>query len=157
MPELKRGEQVQGWLKQLHAQGLRDTEPRRVIVEAVLDWERVFSPDEFLEQLQTEHPTIGRATVYRTLKKLEEIGLLQRVQQPHDCQFYRACPEGPQHLLTCQQCGKSQPCSDEMVRALTEMFKRYSDFLLPPQPLQFFGLCSHCQHKNPEFSPIGAA
>ncbi len=149
-------ELTETWLAQLHTQGLKTTTPRRMIVEHVLGQADTFSPEKVVADLQEAQPGIGRATVYRTLKKLEVLGLLQRVQQPHDCQFYRACPNGPQHLLTCQQCGESLPFPAEIVQQLRDAFKRHNGFLLPAQPLQFFGLCIHCQHSDLQPSSIGA-
>ncbi len=49
---------------------------------------------------------MGLVTVYRTVEKLEELGLVQRVHQPSGCQSFIAAAVGHQHLLICQSCGK---------------------------------------------------
>ncbi len=53
-----------------------------------------------------KYPAIGLVSVYRTLEKLEELHLIQRVHQPSGCQAFISACHGHQHLLLCQNCGQ---------------------------------------------------
>ena len=52
--------------------GLKSTRQRDVIVEKFFTLDKHISADELLEEVRREQPTIGYATVYRTLKLLVE-------------------------------------------------------------------------------------
>ncbi|MGB2911160.1 MAG: transcriptional repressor, partial [Anaerolineales bacterium] len=70
------------WLNCLQANGYRLTAPRRVVVETLASSQRILSPLDVYESAWVRYPGLGLVTVYRTIEKLEELGLLQRVHQP---------------------------------------------------------------------------
>lgn len=53
--------------------GLKSTRQRDVIVETFFELDRHISVEELLEEVRRAFPRIGYATVYRTMKLLEEI------------------------------------------------------------------------------------
>src|SRR5690606_29501637 len=93
------------WLEKLQANGYRLTESRRIVVETVASSSRALSPLEVYDHARSQHTGLGLVTVYRTLEKLEELGLIQRVHQPEGCQSFIAAFHGHQHLLLCSRCG----------------------------------------------------
>ena len=69
---------------------------------------RALSPVDVYDLSRAIYPKLGLVTVYRTLEKLEGIGLIQRVHQVGGCNGYIAAPSGHQHLLICQSCGRAE-------------------------------------------------
>ena len=62
----------------LAAAGLRATRQRRVIARAFFESEGHPNIDELYTRIRAEHPHIGQATVYRTLKLLVDSGLAEQ-------------------------------------------------------------------------------
>ena len=98
-------EQAEEWLACLRANGYRLTAPRQAVVEVLAASQHILTPLDVYERARERYPRLGLVTVYRTIDKLEELGLLQRVHQPSDCQGFVAAFSGHQHLLICQKCG----------------------------------------------------
>jgi Fe2+ or Zn2+ uptake regulation protein len=57
------------------AKGLNMSRQRALILDAFLSEGPRMSVDDLYIRLRTQHPTLGRATVYRTLKLLVECGI----------------------------------------------------------------------------------
>lgn len=68
-----------GIIKSLALQGRRLTGPRQAIVNFVAPRRDHFSAQEVWEELRASQTGVGRATVFRTLELLVELGVLDRV------------------------------------------------------------------------------
>jgi Fur family ferric uptake transcriptional regulator len=135
------------WLEQLQANGYRLTAPRQVVVEIIASSPRILSPLDVYDLARTRAPGLGLVTVYRTMEKLEELGLLQRVHQPSGCQGFIAAFSGHQHLLICQSCGMVEyfEGQHERLDALIADLAETSGYRIQEHWLQLFGLCSNCR------------
>jgi Fe2+ or Zn2+ uptake regulation protein len=133
------------WLTQLQTNGYKLTAPRRAVVEIVAQSQYVLSPAEVFKQTRKRYPTIGLVTVYRTLEKLEELGLIQRVHQPGGCHAFIAAASGHQHLLICQSCGLAEYFSGDNLDGLINTIGRNSGYVIKEHWLQLFGLCTDCK------------
>jgi len=136
---------VPDWLGQLQASGYRLTGPRRAIVEIILNSPKILSPIEIFDLGRKEHPGLGLVTVYRTIDKLEELGLIQRVHQPDGCHRVTPAGQGHQHILLCVTCGQAVFFSGDDLAPLTGKLSIQSGFKIMDHWLQLFGVCSKCQ------------
>ncbi|MCI8814130.1 MAG: hypothetical protein HFH60_02505 [Lachnospiraceae bacterium] len=75
-------------LQKLRDEGYRITNQRRLIIEAILAND-CSCCKEIYYQVHKKDPDIGMATVYRMIKTLEEIGIVDR-----KIVFKLSCPEG---------------------------------------------------------------
>ena len=66
-------------LDTLEEKGYRSTSPRRAVANAIASQQRHFTAEELRERL----PSVGRATVYRSLKLLVEAGVFRLGQSGH--------------------------------------------------------------------------
>jgi Fur family ferric uptake transcriptional regulator len=132
------------WLTQLKKNGYRLTEARRAVVETVAATQHALSPVEVFDRARTTSPGLGLVTVYRTLEKLEELGLIQRVHQAHGCQAFIACGSGHQHLLLCTQCGAAEHFTGDKLEPLIASISRQTGYKVEEHWLQLFGLCENC-------------
>jgi Fur family ferric uptake transcriptional regulator len=92
--------------------------------------------------------SLGLVTVYRTIAKLEELALIERVHQQGDCHAYIARLPGHQHLLICQHCGRAEYFSGDRMEPLMEKVALDSGFRISHHWLQLFGMCAECQQAN---------
>ena len=84
----------------------RSTRQRRAIQAVFLEADRPLSPREVLALARRRVPSLGLATVYRTLKGLVEEGFLTPVALPGEPPRYgRAGREHHRHFL-CRHCGR---------------------------------------------------
>jgi Fur family ferric uptake transcriptional regulator len=139
---------TENWLAELQAHGYRLTAPRRAVVEIVACSARLLSPADVYEQARRHYPAIGLVTVYRTLEKLEELGLIQRVHRPGGCHTFIGAAAGHQHLLICQGCGRTQYFSGDDLDLLIKTIGRSSGYKIREHWLQLFGLCTDCRGRE---------
>ena len=92
-----------------------------------------------------EYPGLGLVTVYRTLEKLAELGVIQRVHQPIGCNMYLLAGDGHQHILLCSACGAAEYFSGDDLTELIQTIAAHSGFEIKEHWLQFYGLCSSCK------------
>jgi len=132
------------WLQALQDSGYRLTAPRRTIVELLADSRHALGPIEIYDLARAICPGLGLVTVYRTIEKLEELGLLQRVHLPDGCHRYLPAAQGHQHLLLCTRCARICYVAGDDFNQLADNVSRETGFEVTDHWLQFFGLCPEC-------------
>ncbi len=133
------------WLTLLQKNGCRLTDARRAVVETVAASPRALTPIEVYDTAREKYPALGLVSVYRTLEKLEELHLVQRVHQPQGCQAFIAASVGHQHLLLCQQCGQVIFFEGDELDKLIRSIARKTGYQVREHWLQLFGLCENCR------------
>ena len=143
-------DRIEEWLDCLQSNGYRLTAPRKVIVETIATSSRVLNPFEVFELARARYPKIGLVTVYRTIEKLEELDLIQRVHQPSGCQAFVSAFSGHEHLIICETCGQVDYFrgeTEEMDTFMADIGEK-SGYELHDHWLQLFGTCQDCQLKQ---------
>lgn len=133
------------WLDQLQENGYRLTEARRAVVKTVAATDRALTPLQVFDLAREQNPALGLVTVYRTLEKLEELHLIQRVHQPEGCQAFIAASQAHQHLLLCQKCGQVKFFEGDDLDALIAAISDKTGYQIREHWLQLFGLCEDCR------------
>jgi Fur family ferric uptake transcriptional regulator len=138
------------WLERLQTYGYRLTSPRKAVVEIIAHSQRVLSPLDVYEQARIHYPHLGLVTVYRTIDKLEELGLIQRVHQPSGCHAFIAVSPGHRHPVICQDCGRVEFLDGDKLDKLVNPVGLEVGYQITTHWLQFFGICTECQCLSPE-------
>jgi Fe2+ or Zn2+ uptake regulation protein len=133
------------WLAQLQKNGYRLTGARIAIIETIQNSPRALTPVEVFDLARKKYHALGLVSVYRTLEKLEELHLIQRVHQPQGCQAFIAASHGHEHLLLCQNCGQVAFFEGDDLDVLIQTISKKTGFVIHEHWLQLFGLCSACQ------------
>ncbi len=133
------------WLTQLNDNGYRLTKARRAVVQTVARSTRALTPVEVYDSARKHYRALGLVSVYRTLEKLEELHLVQRVHQPQGCQAFIAAGQGHQHLLLCQSCGRVTFFEGDDLKALIAAISNKTGYRIREHWLQLFGLCADCR------------
>ncbi len=137
---------IHEWLERLQESGYRVTDSRRAVVETVAENTYALDPTQIFIAARKIAPRLGLVTVYRTVEKLEELGLLQRVHQPDGCHAYIAAAHGHQHLLICRRCNRAEYFSGDDLDLLIAAVGKDRGFIVQDHWLQLYGLCDRCQH-----------
>jgi Fur family ferric uptake transcriptional regulator len=103
---------------------------------------------EVYDRARAASPRLGLVTVYRTLEKLEELGLIQRVHQTQGCQAFISRGYGHEHLLLCTHCGAAVRFSGDKLDALIASISKQTGYRVEEHWLQLFGLCKDCRQKR---------
>lgn len=133
------------WVDCLQKNGYRITAPRRAIVEIMAKSWRPLSALDLYDLGRTRYPRLGLVTVYRTLEKLEQLGLIQRLHHPDGCHTFLPALKGHTHLLICTACGRAVAFSGDDLSGLITETARHSGYQIREHWLQLFGLCAECQ------------
>ena len=136
------------WAKLLSKAGYRVTQPRRAILKAIADSSRPLAPSEIHELASQQYAQLGLVTVYRTIEKMEELGLIERVHHFGHCQKIFRTTHLHQHLLICDRCGRSiffdGLKTEERFKQIGEKF----GYDVTGHWLQLTGVCPECQKQR---------
>ena len=134
------------WMDCLRSSGYRLTEARQAVIDVLAKSERALNATEIFDLAREGYPSLGLVSVYRTLEKLEELNLIQKVHHPDGCQSYIAGFTGHQHLMICRVCEQAEFFEGDDLTPLIEHVSRESGFTIQEHWLQFFGICSECNN-----------
>jgi Fur family ferric uptake transcriptional regulator len=121
--------------------GQRQTRQRDEIVAVI---ERAAGPltvPEILERSQLTVPGLGIATVYRTLKLLQESGKIQTVILPCGETRYESSGLGHHHHFHCRVCDEVFDLASCPVAAPTDIAP---GFVVESHELTLYGVCERC-------------
>ena len=130
----------------LQSRGMRNTEPRRILVEHVFSHHDHFDVDALIDQLPRKGETgyVSRPTVYRTLNEFVEAGLLRRFDldgravYEHDYGY-------PQHdHFYCKTCRKLIEFQSDELLELRDRVAREHGFRVNSHRLIISGICDDC-------------
>ncbi len=138
------------WLQALRQSGYRLTAARRAVVRVLAESAHTLTPAEIHRAGQRFYPALGLVSVYRTLEKLEELGLVQRVHQADGCNTYYPSADGHQHVLLCRRCRQVVFFSGDDLDALVGQLQAETGFRIEWHWLQLFGLCAACRQEEEE-------
>src|SRR5260221_11277192 len=127
----------QRFLEFLDRKNLRVTAQRKVIIDTAFSTEQHFTADQLLAWSRQRDKSVSRATVYRTLPLLTEIGLLREMDFGKDYKFYDPnYAEHPHHNhIICQDCEKIVEFESEKIEKLENETSHRLRLSLKTQPL----------------------
>jgi len=147
-------ERINLWLNQLQSNGYRLTGPRQAVVAILAESQFVLDPTQVFLEARINYPSIGLVTIYRTIEKLEELGLVLRVHQPSGCHSFIAAPSGHQHLMICRSCSRAEYFSGDNLTQLISQIGQDHGFCVQDHWLELFGLCTICKNGSVENKEI---
>ena len=133
------------WLEKLQASGYRRTDRCEAIVEAILASPRALDPVEIFDSVRRRYPGLGLVTVYRTIQKLEELGLIQRLHHDQGCHRVLPATQGHQHFMVCSSCGAVVYFGGDNLAPFFEQVSSQTGFEVRDHWLQLSGLCPACR------------
>ena len=128
----------------LHNRGYRLTAQRQMVLDAVGELGRHASPEEVYLRVHEKSSAINRATVYRVLSLLREVGLLSAAVHSNGRIEYEITGQESHHHLHCRSCGADHEFSDEAFVVFTEALSQQYGFQVESDHLILAGLCADC-------------
>jgi len=125
------------------------TTPQRLLVAETLFHHRHLNVDELHRQVRLIDPTLGYATVYRTLKLLERYGFVNCSNFGDGTARYEVNIGSQEHHdhMICTDCGKIVEFENDRIERLQEEVAKSHGFRLTSHRMDLFGLCPECQTK----------
>lgn len=139
------GEGVINILDRLAERGVRVTESRQTIVEVVGPRHDHFSAQDVFAEARRRDPTIGRATVFRTLDLLTELEILERVHIGDGCHRFAVCESQHHHHLICIDCERVIPIEAAGLEQQVQQLAEQADFSLLAHHVELIGRCPSCR------------
>jgi Fur family ferric uptake transcriptional regulator len=127
--------------------GYRQGGARRAILELLDEQSCALSAVEIEQELLERKREVSRASVYRVMEELEQIGLVQRVEVGQGMVRYEPLRHGPghHHHLVCDHCGRLQPFTDDgLERAIRRLSERVP-LRVSEHEIVIHGACETCQ------------
>lgn len=131
--------------RQLRAAGYRVTPQRLVILESVAHARENTSAQQIFTQARRRLPGLNPATVYRTLQRMQEAGLVDLHSIGGQAlRFTLRDPQHPHAHLVCRRCGRELELDSTLLAPLQRTVRRRTGFSIDAQHLTLTGLCSRC-------------
>ncbi len=129
-------------LDQLSEAGYRNGGSRRKVIEMLGRQSCALTALEIDARLNG----VGRATVYRALEQMEELGLIQKIDVGGDSAGYeKVDPEGHHHHhIVCTDCGKVVPFEDKKLEKVIHEVSKRDGFRISSHDITLKGTCEDC-------------
>jgi Fur family ferric uptake transcriptional regulator len=122
----------------------RFTDQQRDMVEFIFKQHEHFDAEQLIDELKLNGLQISRATVYRTLTKLVDAGLLRRLELGPRT-YYEHDYGYPHHYhMQCEKCGEMIEFQSPVIEAALQEVCRQQSFHAGGHTVLIRGLCAEC-------------
>lgn len=123
---------------------LKLTPQRYAIYKYLLSTKSHPSAEMIYENIIMDYPTMSLATVYKTVKTLSEIGLVQELNVGEDNFRFDANVSRHPHVV-CLSCGRVDDIEGVDFSFLNKEAEKLTDYKIQDHQLYFYGFCSECK------------
>lgn len=134
--------------RELNVTGVRVTNQRALIMEIIRQRKGHLDADEVYRQAREKQPHLSLSTVYRTLQKLKELGLVKEVHFDETHHHYEVKPPTGHHHLVCLDCGQVIEFQYPLSRYVKRNVAKAKDFEIVDTELRMAGYCAKCRQKR---------
>lgn len=127
--------------------GLKQTRQREAILDAFLASSGHITSEQLYERVRQDHPDIGAATVYRTLKLLVEAGIASAAMFREGITVYEHQHCHHDHLI-CLGCSEVLEFKDDLIEREQERVAERHGYRLTQHRHHLFGYCARCQDEG---------
>jgi Fur family ferric uptake transcriptional regulator len=157
---VQRSDQIERFKVYLTNQGLKYTRQRQAIAEVFFGSTAHLSLIDLLDLAKSQHPSVGYATVYRTMKILAESGLATEHKFAEGNVRYEPSVVGEHHdHLICVNCGRIVEYEDDEIERLQEELARRHGFRVVSHRHEIYAECmvQNCpERKRPQETDASA-
>lgn len=125
----------------LSVRDYRLTAPRMLLLEALIGMPEAFT----VEEVKAIVPLVGRATVFRTVKLLLELGVLCKIAMENGTPRYCLATGSHHHHLICVACGSSRDFGSCTVDEEVLGLQLTTGFRVLTHRIEVYGVCDVCQ------------
>ncbi|MBA7675302.1 Ferric uptake regulation protein [subsurface metagenome] len=132
--------------KALSLAGARMTNQRALILEIIR--QRHLDADGIYLQARKKQPRLSLSTVYRTLRTLRKLGLVEELHFDETHHHYEVKTSVEHHHLVCLGCGKVAEFSCLLSPKMKENIGREKGFEVTGAEVRMTGYCAKCRQKR---------
>ena len=122
----------------------RKTIQRSLVLDAVNKLHNHATADEIYDAVIIEHPNISKATVYRNLNTLSEMGEIRKLEIPGGADRYDHCTHNHCHIK-CDKCGHLFDVDMDYISGLESNIRDTRGFDFTGYDIIFRGTCPDCK------------
>ncbi len=150
-------EQFRQWLasilqifqEHLGRRNLKLTRQREEILRCLMSAERHLGVEELYGRLKKQDPSIGRATIFRTIKLLQACALVAEVGSADGRAKFELKADRPHHdHMICIECGRIIEFQSPMMERFQDGAIRRQGFVALWHRHEIFGRCHDCSRKK---------
>jgi Fur family ferric uptake transcriptional regulator len=133
-------------LDALQSAGYRRGGARTAVIEALARHNCAVTALDLEDELREREVGVGRASVYRALEQLEQLGLVQRIEVSRGVAgFERIDPTGHHHHhAICRDCGRMVPFEDPTLERALDKVAGTMSFDVTEHDVVLRGRCDRC-------------
>ena len=133
----------------IHGRGLRMTEQRRTVYDALMEERNHPTAVEVFMRARNRMPSISLATVYNCLETLSSCGLVKTVNLERGPARY--CPNSEEHAhFYCNHCGTVLDLPLRARRHPEDVWELPEQLSISHHEVAFRGICPRCATESPE-------
>ena len=137
-------------MQKLQAAGHRITHARLVILTVLSESSGHLTSAEIIERVEAQDPSIGRASIFRTLDLLTSLAIVRPTfLTPITPSYILMAPTGHHSHIICTHCNRVIEVDDCYVDGLTDVLQGRYDVRLIGHLVEFYGLCEACSSVPP--------
>ncbi len=138
------------WKEFVSDKGLHASKTREAVVDIFLKTKEHIDLQSLFERARRSHPGVGFATVYRTMKLLEEAGIAhtRRFGDAKETLYELASGRSHHDHLICEHCGRIIEFVNEEVERIQDRIASRHGFTLSRHRHELYGLCPDCQPRG---------
>ena len=131
--------------KVLSAPKIKFTNQRALILEIIHHGEGHLDADEVYRRARDKQPRLSLSTVYRTLRRFKELGLIEEVHFDEAHHHYEVKPLAEHHHLVCLGCGRIIEFHYPLSRYVKRNVPEAKDFKVVETEIRMTGYCPKCR------------
>ena len=132
---------MNNYVEILKSSGLKATLQRLTILE-LIDRDGHIKIDELYKKMNTTHPTLSLATIYKNILTMIDKSVVSEVPIMGDKSYFELKKRDHIHLI-CESCNSIE---DRVMSSIDmEPLKQSNQFILSHSQVNLYGTCSKCQ------------
>ncbi|MEE8599357.1 MAG: transcriptional repressor [Dehalococcoidales bacterium] len=131
--------------KVLSAPKIKFTNQRALILEIIHHGEGHLDADEVYRRARDKQPRLSLSTVYRTLRRFKELGLIEEVHFDEAHHHYEVKPLAEHHHLLCLGCGRVIEFHYPLSRYVKRNVPEARGFRVVETEIRMTGYCPGCR------------
>jgi len=132
---------MNNYVEILKSSGLKATLQRLTILE-LIDRDGHIKIDELYKKMNTTHPTLSLATIYKNILTMIDKSVISEVPIMGDKSYFELKKRDHIHLI-CESCNSIE---DRVMSSIDmELLKQSNQFILSHSQVNLYGTCSKCQ------------
>ena len=128
---------MENLISQVRESGAKLTNPRKLILKKLTQMKKPLT----LKEIHDECGNIDFASVYRSIKLFNEIGIVSEINFADNKIRYELSTSRHHHHIICSECGEIK----ELPICVLSEIETLTDYTITKHNLEFMGLCPKCK------------